>query len=205
MGILQGPFEIVLFGDIIKDGPTNGLYLPQSAYGTGVPIVRIDSFRSGTGRLTSRALRRLRAIPAQVAQFALHEGDIVINRVNSSEHVGKSALVRGLDEPTVFESNMMRIRLESTLTVPDYVIEILQTPGIRSQIEPVIKPAVNQSSINQNDVRSLRIALPTLEVQREFAAKVAAIDAQRAVVERALALDDELFASLQHRAFRGEL
>ncbi len=49
------------------------------------------------------------------------------------------------------------------------------------------------------------IPIPPVSVQREFAAVVAKIDAQRERIERALALEDELFASLQYRAFRGEL
>jgi len=49
------------------------------------------------------------------------------------------------------------------------------------------------------------VPVPPLPLQREFAGKVAAINERRAAVERALALDEELFASLQSRAFRGDL
>lgn len=53
----------------------------------------------------------------------------------------------------------------------------------------------------------LKLPVPdvSLKVQREFAAVVEKIDAQRAHVDRTLALEDELFASLQYRAFCGEL
>lgn len=192
-------------GELVIDGPKNGLYLPASEYGSGTPIVRINSFRFGTGRLEPEPLRRVRATEAQVREFGLSVGDILINRVNSQEHVGKSALIRTLEEPAVFESNMMRLRLDPARVDPRFAIEALQQAGVYRQIAPMVKPAVNQASINQRDVRAIRIPLPAIEVQGEFSTRVASIDTQRAAVERALAADDELFASLQSRAFRGEL
>ncbi|KAA8825278.1 restriction endonuclease subunit S [Bifidobacterium myosotis] len=62
-----------------------------------------------------------------------------------------------------------------------------------------------QPSISMNRISTVMIPLPPISLQREFARQVEAIAAARAKVERALALDDELFASLQSRAFRGEL
>lgn len=55
------------------------------------------------------------------------------------------------------------------------------------------------------DVRNLRIPLPPLSLQREFAERVAAVERLKAAQRASLAELDELFASLQHRAFRGEL
>lgn len=51
----------------------------------------------------------------------------------------------------------------------------------------------------------IKIPVPPIASQRSFAARVALVDTQRAAVRRALASDDELFASLQSRAFRREL
>lgn len=195
----------VALGDLLLDSPKNGLYLPRSQYGGGVPIVRIDSFKFGTGRLDLKGLRRLRAHESQVTEFGLEPGDILVNRVNSAEHVGKAALVRVLNEPTVFESNMMRLRLDTSRVLPEYAIEALLTIDVRRQIAPMVKRAVNQASINQTDVRAITIPLPPMESQRRFAEMAGLAVTERERLERAAATDDELFASLQSRAFRGEL
>lgn len=63
----------------------------------------------------------------------------------------------------------------------------------------------SQPSISGKRIAHVPILVPSLEAQREFTAVVEKIDVQRARVERALALEDELYAALQHRAFRGEL
>lgn len=203
--LLRTKFERVALGDLIVQGPKNGLYRPSSDYGSGTPIVRIDSFKFGSSAIAMGHLRRLRASDSEVAEFALAPGDLLLNRVNSREHVGKTALVGELHEPTVFESNMMRIRVDQTRLRSSFAVEFMQTRDVRAQVAPMRKDAVNQSSINQADVRSLQIPLPPIERQQKFEAQVEAINAQRAAVRRALNADDGLFASLQSRAFRGEL
>ncbi|HHV25226.1 MAG TPA: hypothetical protein GXX65_12180 [Methanosarcina sp.] len=67
------------------------------------------------------------------------------------------------------------------------------------------KHAVNQSSINQKDVKSFQVNVPPLPLQREFIHCIEAIVTLKATHKASLAELDELFASLQYRAFRGEL
>jgi len=66
-------------------------------------------------------------------------------------------------------------------------------------------PQFAQKNINLGILRSLKLPLPSLELQAEFAARVAEIDKLKAQHRTHLAKLDALFASLQHRAFRGEL
>jgi type I restriction enzyme S subunit len=67
------------------------------------------------------------------------------------------------------------------------------------------KHAVNQASINQQDVSGFRVSHPPIELQREFARRVTAVEKLKAAHRALLAELDALFAALQHRAFRGEL
>ncbi len=119
----------VPLGDLVESGPRNGLYKPQTEYGQGTPIVRIDSFRNGT--IETSRLKRVRISAEEAHRFQLLPQDLIINRVNSMEHVGKAALVPELDEPTVFESNMMRLRLLASV-MPEYVAAWLSTSDARS-------------------------------------------------------------------------
>ena len=189
---------------LIDGGPQNGLYKPASEYGSGVPILRIDAFYDGV--VTDlHSLKRVRITEPELALYALRTGDIVVNRVNSIEYLGKSALIPLLPEPIVFESNMMRISLRRDLVDSRWVIEFLQSPFIRGQLLNRAKRAVNQASVNQQDVKSLRLLAPPLHLLRSFAARAAAVDGLKSSHRASLAQLDALFASLQHRAFRGEV
>lgn len=191
-------------GDMIVDNPKNGLYKPQKFYGSGYPIVRIDSFYSGK-LIDHGKFKRVSVSDKEAEQYFLKEGDILINRVNSLEYLGKSALVEGLSEPTLYESNMMRFSVDRKLADPAFVNTVLQSGHIKGQIASAAKKAVNQASINQSDVKSLSFYLPPLDLQREFVRRNARIHSHKVTMLNALAELDALFASLQHRAFRGEL
>ncbi|OYT90552.1 MAG: restriction endonuclease [Burkholderiales bacterium PBB3] len=191
-------------GELIAEGPQNGLYKSSTEYGSGTPILRIDAFYDGVvTKLNS--LKRVRLSPEEIKLFGLAAEDIVINRVNSIEYLGKSALIPPLSEPTVFESNMMRFTVRRDQVEPGYVVHFLQTPFIKGQILSGSKNAVNQSSINQQDVKGFEINVPPLPLQQTFATRIQAIEALKATHRTALAELDALFASLQQRAFAGEL
>ncbi len=189
---------------LIENGPQNGLYKPSSLYGAGTPILRIDAFYDGVVTKGDR-LKQVKLSASERQTYKLQPNDIVINRVNSMEYLGKSALMPPFPEETVFESNMMRFSVDQKKVRPEYVIDILQTPAIKEQIRAAAKHAVNQSSINQQDVLNFRVLYPPVDVQDAYVSIRAANEHIQARHKLALQTSDTLFASLQHRAFAGEL
>lgn len=114
-------------------------------------------------------MKRVEITPDESHKFRLTPRDIVINRVNSVEYLAKSAIIPALHEGTVFESNMMRLSVDETQVLPEYLIELLQTGYSKTHFLAKAKHAINQSSVNQQDVKSLRITIPPLARQKEFA------------------------------------
>lgn len=110
-----------------------------------------------------------------------------------------------MDEPTVFESNMMRFDVDRASVEPRYVVQFLQSGFVKGQILTAAKNAVNQSSINQQDVKGFRINVPPLSLQREFARCTIAVEKLKTAHRASMTELDALFAALQYRAFRGEL
>lgn len=189
-------------GDLILEDPTNGLYRPESDYGAkGTPIVRIDSFANGS--ITNLSGLRRVVVPAVIRErFALKQGDVLINRVNALTHVGKAAVVPELSEPTLFESNMMRLRCVETLT-PEYLGVILRSDIARRHWLSRSKPAVNQVSVNQRDTKSLCLPLPDPDRQREIAQAVHAGDALFLRCQERVSTLQSLKTSLMHDLLTG--
>jgi type I restriction enzyme S subunit len=197
-------WDTLPIADIVADGPQNGLYRHSSEYGSGTPILRIDSFYDGRTKDLS-ALKRVRIDEETIARWALRPDDMVINRVNSLEYLGKSAIIPLLAEPTVFESNMMRFAVNRSVIEPGFLIDQLQTAYVQRQIRQRARPAVNQSSINQDDVKSFEVRVPPVRVQQKYIAAAKRIERFGEVARAALFDADALYASLAQRAFRGEL
>lgn len=192
-------FPCMLLGSIMTVMPQNGLYKPQSAYVQdkfGTPILRIDGFYNG--KVTDfNNLKRLCCTDFEKERYLLVENDIVINRVNSIEYLGKCARISGLQEDTVFESNMMRFHLDDSKVNSTYITTVLCFQYIYRQILTRAKKAVNQASINQGDVQSLNVVVPPLSLQNQFADFVAEVDKSKLLVGSAVAhkpFDIEFFS-----------
>lgn len=197
-------WEIESVSSLLTGGPQNGIYKPSHLYGRGTPILRIDAFYDGV--VTDlNSLKRVELSDDERTIFGLQEGDVVINRVNSIEYLGKCALIPELNEPTVFESNMMRLSLDTTKVVPVFFTRVLQSECVKRQILRGAKQAVNQASINQQDVLGFQVPLPPLWLQQEFASRVQALDRLKAKQRQSLSGMDDLFMALQHLAFQGKL
>jgi len=190
-------WPVMTLGQVICDGPQNGLYKHASHYGEGTPILRIDAFYDGLVK-DINALKRVRITPDERAKFRLASRNIVINRVNSPEYLGKSAIIPDLAEETVFESNMMRFAPDESLALPEYVIGALQTAYAKAHFLSKAKHAINQSSINQQDVKSLCLLLPPTDLQRLFAERKESVSSiisqQSAATARAQATFGALLA-----------
>ena len=198
---MEWPAETL--GDVLSVEPQNGLYKPQSDYvqdGTGIPILRIDAFYDG--KVTDfSGLKRLKCTDIERSRYLLMENDVVINRVNSLEYLGKCAWITGLIEPTVFESNMMRFHVDESRIDPCYMTRLLCSTFIYKQILNRAKKAVNQASINQGDVQSFKILVPPVGLQKKYADFVAQVDKSKAVVQKALDEAQLLFDSLMQKYF----
>lgn len=183
IGTIPACWDVVRLGEVLADGPDNGLYKHESDYGSGVWIIRITDF--SPGRLERTSFERVRATAEEVQAYAVAEGDILINRVNSLSHIGKSVLLPRLAEPAIFESNMMKIRVTARL-LPEYAIEVLCSPATRRYFLARAKKAVAQASINQTDIRQLMAPLPPGEEQQALVSTISSLNARLAADAAAL-------------------
>jgi type I restriction enzyme S subunit len=197
-------WNIEPLASLINETPKNGLYKPAELYGEGTPIIRIGDFTGGILR-TTRNLQRVRISDEEAEQFGVCNGQILINRVNSIEHLGKSLLVASLTEPTVYESNMMRLDPRKEKVVPDFLIACLQHSSIIAKLRAKAKKAINQASINQTDVLTLQMPVPPLTTQENFALQVAHAEELRASLEDCMRTERELSTALSAHAFSGQL
>ncbi len=202
------PFDVKTLGDIIEIGPQNGIYKPSSFYGEGNRIVRIDGFYDGE-ICDWEKIKRVKLDQDELLKWQLNVSDILINRVNSIEYLGKCALVRTLPEPAVFESNIMLIKLDLSQANPEYVAYFLSSVIGLERLRANAKLAVNQASINQTDVKNCQIQLPPIDVQEEIVRKVKQLftyaDQIEQRVKDAQARVNHLTQSILAKAFRGEL
>ena len=138
-------------------------------------------------------------------QYEIEVGDILFSHINSPEHIAKTAIYIGKPSRLMHGINLLRLRCKSDAVNPLWLNQLLKHSSTRSHFRTRCKKAVNQASLNQQDIKTFACITPPLSIQQVFAHKVDAIAAKRPTLESAALEFDSLFSSLQHRAFRGEL
>ena len=197
IGPVPESWVVVELGTLFEKQPQNGIYKHKRDYGSGIQILRIDDF-SNDGDVVTRAGNLVTLARNEIGTYGLEPGDIVINRVNSLSHLGKTALIGAIGDQMVFESNMMRFSVDESQVLKEYVFKFLNSPLTKKQIIGTAKRAVAQSSINQGDVKSIIVPKPSLEEQVEIVAGLDAVEAKIAHSTDKAALLRDLFRTLLH-------
>jgi type I restriction enzyme S subunit len=144
--------------------------------------------------------------PSDVDRHSVVDGDMVLARaIATEEHLGKSVITYPGTKRWAFDSHLMRLRFNREKVVPEFVREALRTPGGRKLFLSVTRRSAVQYNINTKEIGSLRIPVPVLDLQMKYLERVQHIKDLRNAADSGLGSLNELFVSLQTRAFRGEL
>jgi len=141
---------------------------------------------------------------SQKERYLVRVGDVLFNRTNSAELVGKTAIVRQLARPMAYAGYLVRLRVNKD-NDPEYLSAFLNTAYSKRVLRGMCKSIIGMANINATEVQTIKIVQPPLPLQKEFAQRVEAVEKLKATHRASLSELEVLFASLQHRAFRGEL
>ena len=198
----------VQLGQLFSVSPQNGVYKPASTYGSGTQIIRIDDFYDG--KLIRRTgFKRLQLNNEEIEKYKVQNSDLIINRVNSIDHLGKCALVDSLTDNTVFESNIMRCRVIENVISKTYVSTYLASHEGHNKLRGNAKHAVNQASINQTDVGNTSVPITSMKEQllivQRIEQQLSQADSLMSQVESHLNEAEVLRQSILKKAFAGQL
>lgn len=168
----------------------------RSQYGTsqkahthdsGIPVLRMGNIVDGTLDYTN--MKFVSENTEGVGELLLEEGDLIFNRTNSFEQVGKMAVFGEKERPITLASYLIRLSL-CPVVLPEYVNIYFGTPVCRStQIEPGITKQTNQANFNATKLATVLLPLPPLPEQKRIVEKV----------DQLMALCDELEAKQKQK------
>ena len=129
----------------------------------------------------------------EIEKCIVRYGDILFNRTNSIELVGKTCLF-DQKEPMVIAGYIIRVRLNDTL-LPVVLARMFNLASIKKLLRSMAKGAVNQANINSKELASIRIPLPPLPLQRLFAQRIEQIEREKSEVQKSIQDLETLLAS----------
>ena len=159
----------------------------------------------------AQSCENLKSLPADHPEFPdllLEPGDMLFNRTNSAELVGKTAVYTGTPRPCSFASYLIRVRL-SAACLPTLLSAYINSHLGRSWIASVVNQQVGQANVNGSKLRALRVPLPPAAEQQRIVAEIdrhfTRIDAGVAALKRLQANLKRYRASVLKAACEGKL
>ncbi|MGI0479197.1 restriction endonuclease subunit S [Geminocystis sp. CENA526] len=197
--------------DIIKTKPRNGFsakLVDLVDYETKTKIITLTATTSG--KFKGEYFKYLDQEIDLDSYVWLNPKDILIQRGNTIEYVGVSAIYEGLPHQFIYPDLMMKIQVREDIADYRFIYYALSNIQTRQYFrDNATGTAGNMPKINQQVVMNTPISLPPLEEQKEIVKRVEALFKKCDLIEQrylnAKAYTDKLTQSILAKAFRGEL
>jgi type I restriction enzyme S subunit len=179
---------------------TYGFTSPMSHLDCGVPILTAKNVRDGYLDLENVHYADQAEFDALTSKSKPNQGDILITKDGT---IGRTAVV-DRDGPICINQSVALVQLQTDKVTPIYVAAYLRSAAVQQVMKNMGKGNA-LAHLQITELAKMPVGLPSLAKQREFSERITYLAAlARRQNESAMHLDS-LFASLQHRAFRGEL
>lgn len=189
-------WEVVTIGDVVTD-VRYGTSKP-AVEGGRYPYLRMNNLTS-EGHLNLNDLKYIDIPDDEIEKCVVRKGDVLFNRTNSIELVGKTA-VFDFPEDMVIAGYIIRVRLNERL-LPEVLAQYMNLEVLKDILRSMAKGAVNQANINAQELQSIKVYIPEMELQKQFVETKDQVDKSKVAVQKALDEAQLLFDSLMQKYF----
>ena len=202
---------VELFGDPIRNPKgwkvaTIGDIVTDVRYGTSKPAVEGGKYPylrmnnlTVDGHLDLNDLKYIDIPDDEIEKCVVRKGDVLFNRTNSIELVGKTAVFDLLDD-MVIAGYIIRVRLTQKM-LPEVLAQYMNLEALKDILRGMAKGAVNQANINAQELQSIKIYIPEMELQKQFVEMKEQIDKLKSEVQKSLDETQLLMDSLMQKYF----
>ncbi|MBY6951041.1 restriction endonuclease subunit S [Clostridium botulinum] len=184
----------------------SGLSRSLKEENVGIPCIRSNNIKDN--RLVLNDLKYWYEIDdkgANIEDYILKEGDIVINFINSISQIGKGCIFDREDFRSIYTTNILRIQVDDTKITNKFFNYYTQTERYKKEISLITKPAVNQASFTTVEYKAINFPVPKLEEQQKISNILSSVDTQIEEYENKKAKLEELKKGLMQQLLTGKI
>jgi type I restriction enzyme S subunit len=193
----------VCFRELLTMPLRNGV---SPSHGASVQAI-VLTLSAITGGAFDASAQKVGTFHDRAAQTQLvDQRDLLICRGNGNIRlVGKGRFPPVSMPDVIFPDTMIAARIDADLAEPAFLEHLWNSDSVRGQLQRLARTTNGTFKVNQTMLEGVSIVAPPLALQRDFANRRRTIEIIRARYLASFKVMDDLYASLQHRAFRGEL
>jgi type I restriction enzyme S subunit len=170
-----------------------------------VPVLRMGNIQGGKLDWTKLVYTDN---PEEIEKYLLQKNDVLFNRTNSPELVGKTTIYKG-ERPAIFAGYLIRIHRKKDLIDAEFLNYYLNSMRAREYGKTVMSGSVNQANISGSKLKEYPIAVPSLKKQEELVVLIRDLEIEvnrlEVIYQQKLEALAELKQSILQKAFAGEL
>jgi type I restriction enzyme, S subunit len=169
----------------------------------GIPYLSVANVQDRA--LDLSVVKSIDATEEEIRRFRLEKNDLLLTEGGDPDKLGRGTLWNDELPECIHQNHIFRIRLAKGELTPLFVNWLIGSQRGKKYFLRAAKQTTGIATINTTQLRNFPLLMSPLHLQREFARRVGAVEKLKTAQRASLAEMDALFASLQHRAFRGEL
>lgn len=195
---LENPynFEKGIIKDVVSD-VKYGTSSPANDNGI-YPYLRMGNI-TYDGQLDLTNLKYITIDDKELDKYIVKKGDILFNRTNSKELVGKTC-VFNLDEPMIIAGYIIRVRTNNRV-IPEYLSAVLNSKYGKQTLFDMCKSIVGQANINAQELQKIKLLVPPIEIQLKYKSYLVQIDKSKLAIQQSLEKLEILKKSLMQEYF----
>jgi type I restriction enzyme, S subunit len=195
-------FELTPLNKLIIGEPQNGFFKKDEFYGSGTKIAWVENITDCF--LETSNLKKVRVTDREKKQYLVENGDILVTRSShlGPDGVGVITLIDDNNEEIIFESHIVKIKLNNELVNPFFLMAFFRTEFGRSLITKNAKKST-MTSISQPDLLSLKIPLPSMNKQKLIEPQIRKLEHIKRNQIKTLQNSQELIKSLIYNLTTG--
>lgn len=192
-------FEVGKIGDVVKDvhygtakkASENGKYI----------YIRMNNI-TYDGELDLTDIKRIDVPEKELAGCSVQEGDVLFNRTNSKELVGKTCYFSG-KEPMIIAGYIIRLRTNGRV-LPEYLSVFMNLERSKKLLYSMAKGAVGQANINAKEVQAIQLIIPPKDIQKNFLIFFRQSNKSKSELKQAIADIDNLMRTFMAQSIEKE-
>ena len=202
----QGSFYCGL-GEIadIRAGVTLGRVLQGSTI--SIPYLRVANVQDG--KLDLSVIKEIDILPEELKKWKLEDGDILLTEGGDWDKLGRGTVWKGEIPICIHQNHIFRLRIMQKDFDVNFLAAYISSPYGKTYFQSAAKKTTNLASINQKQLKALKIIKPPLEVQKEIVVQLDMLQAKIDTLKRHQAETsaelNALLPSILDKAFKGEL
>jgi type I restriction enzyme, S subunit len=211
---------VEMFGDLVqndKTWPKGGVLGDHTEIASGITKGRDPKGRATRvvpylavvnvqdKKLQLEAPKEIEATEDEISRFKLVPGDLLLTEGGDPDKLGRGTLWNAELPECIHQNHVFRVRLSSIHYNSTFLNWIVGSAYGKKYFLRAAKQTTGIASINMSQLKAFPLLMPPIELQDDFKRKLDQLRSETEKLAFAARSSDDLFTSLQHRAFRGEL